>query len=571
MPVVNPKFQTLLTELTELLTHLEFQPSWSDVANITELSETDIIEQCLLWAADTQTEAELSTLYDAFDYLLHCTLLELMIQVRHGHRAAIQAWERLQQTLIEILQQALSHTELITLILDHISNHSLPLSAHTLDTIIEWQQHTFEPTLEESSLSSEDINQELMKHLDQLHITSEFEFYQLFADRLAYFSDSAIESFMYDLLGAEQSLLREGALLFILHKRNSVRWAVLQLLQDVFFQKRISSTSLRRLITLRNWLADDEKTLLDKTIRAVRKTGLACEPAATPQHIKLLQVHASTVDGVGASSVLCLFQVGRKYALVGSIFKELFGVLDTWASPLTTRKECEAQIRHMKEEIYSLECDENWLREVLPHFLALNVRAKEPITAETLLWIEWLGLNSWQPQPINARRLLQRWQTEFPQYFLPKITEKAHQSSLKWFKKYPFTHSWFEQDDALEQRLRDFFTGNLPVATVSAIDYLFEPYREKWFERLVFLALWARHNQKNQGPVWYEFAIIAQALLTDELRNIAFMQTIAQHTIDYYSQVVFTEELNDAALQLQTVPSKPSKKKPSDKPPGKKQ
>lgn len=568
MPTVDPRFLTLLAEVTEHINQSEFHPSWSEISKLTELSEADIIEQCLNWAAETDAETDINERYDAFDYLLHCTLLELMIQVRHGYRAAIQTWESLQQNLMDILQNPLSHNELITLILDHISNHSLPLLPHTLESIIEWQQNTFEPDIEDASLSSEEINVELMKHLNELHITSEFEFFQLFADRLAYFSEAAIESFMSDLLGAEQTLLREGSLLFILHKRKSVRLAVLQLLQDPFFQKKVSVTGLHRLISLRNWLADDEKNLLDRAIKAIRKTGMAHFRATTHEHIHLLQVHASTVDGVGASSVLCLFQVGRKYALVGGIFKENFGVLDTWASPLTTRKECESQIRHMKMEIYSLDCDENWLRAVLPHYLALNVQSKEPITAETLLWTEWLGLNSWQPQPINTRHLLQDWQIEFAQFFLPKITEKTHKNSIKWFRKYPFTQSWFEQDDALEQRIKNFLMGTLPVAPSSAINYILEPYRDKWFDRLVFLALWAKHNQKSQGPVWYEFAIIAQALLDNEIKNIPFMQSIAQLTLDYYSQVVFAEEsLQQAPFQLHAVPKNSGKKKNGPIPP----
>lgn len=564
MPTVEQKFLTLLNQVSGILAEREFAPSWSEIAYTTELSEPVIIEQCIRLATHHPDELDITSIYDAYDYLLHCTLLELMIQIRHGQSAAIHSWNKLQTLLIEALAVHEGHDELITLVLDHISNHNLPLQADIIEAVIDWQQNTFEPTIEEASLSSDDINDELMKHLEQLHIVSEFEFYQLFADRLTFFSEAAIENFMYDLLGAEQDLLREGALLFILHKRKSVRRAVLHILQDAFFQKKVSSTGLHRLITLRNWLAVDEKVLLDKAIKAIRKTGLACEPATAPEHIHLIQTHASTVDGVGASSVLCLFQVARKYALVGAIFKEQFGVLDAWASPLTTRKECETQIKHMKQEIYCLESDESWLRTVLPHFLALNVISGEPITAETLLWTEWLGLNSWQPQQLNPKLMLQQWQEEFPQYFLAKATEKAHKNSVKWFAKNVFTQGWFEQDDALEERIKQFLTGTLPVANTSAINYILEPYRQKWFERFVFLALWAKHNQKAKGPTWFEFAIIARALINDDMQAIAVMKAIAHHTIEYYSMVVFAEETaSEGYPHLQSVSSLPKNGKSS--------
>ena len=548
----SKKFQDLLSEVNQRLNSGEFPPSWSEISQLGGLSEPAILEHIFSKAASSSAE---DIPYDACEYLLHCTLLELMIEIRHGQSAPKNAWEKLQKMLVTALNSEQSNDELITLILDHISTHNLPLSPETLDATIFWQQNKFEPTEAEQSLSQEEINIELINHLEQLQISSEFEFYQLFADRLTFFADESIEGFVCDLLGASQSILREGALLFLLHKRKAVRLAIIEALQSDFFQKKISPTGLRRLITSRNWLSPDEKRQIDKAIKSIRRLGTPCESASVPETIKLIKMYTSTTDGVGAASVISIFKVGRQFTLVGAILKEHYGVLDTWVSPLTTRKECENQIRHMKSEIYCLETDEEWVRCVLPHYLALNVQSEEPLTAETLLWTEWLGLNIWQPQPLDLLSLLNRWHEEHPSLFNLNAHEKAFNRSAKWLEKSDFAQGWFEQDDKLETRVNNFFSHNIPETSPSTVDYLLAPHRKKWRDRFILLALWAKHNCKTRGPQWQDFAIISEAIDSKkDLHDIPIMRSIAYNTLDYYSTTALQAEESPS---LHAVPSTP--------------
>lgn len=552
MPSDDQKFQDLLSKVEHLLSDSEFPPSWPEVAQLGELSEPLILEHIFHLAASSRDQ---EPPYDALEYLLHCTLLELMIQIRHGQNAPQKAWNKLQSILVTALISEQGNDELFTLILDHISTHNLPLDPETLNATIFWQQNKFEPTLEEASLTQEEINNELINHLQQLHISSEFEFYQLFADRLTFFADEAIEGFVFDLLGASQAILREGALLFLLHKRKAVRSAIIEALQDGFFQQKISPKGLRRLITSRNWLPADEKVQIDKIIKTIRKSGLPCESASVPETIKLVKIYASTTDGVGAASVISIFKVGRKFALVGAILKEHYGVLDTWVSPLTTRKECENQVRHMKSEIYCLETDENWVRCILPHFLALNVQSEEPLTAETLLWTEWLGLNIWQPQPLDLLSLLNQWHEEFPQLFSRNSHEKALNRSAKWLEKADYAQGWFEQDDELEDRVNAFFSHSIPEGALSTVDYLLSPHCNKWRDRFILLALWAKHNCNKRGPQWQDFAIVSEAIASaKDLHDIPIMRSIAYNTLDYYSAMSHQQEEPASSPHLHAVP-----------------
>ena len=191
MPSDEKTFKDLLSQVASLLNDSVFPPSWPDVAQIGELSEPLILEYIFKLAGSSHDQ-ELP--YDAIEYLLHCTLLELMIQIRHGQSGPKKEWEKLQFILISALNSEQGNDELFTVILDHISNHNLPLDQETLDAIISWQQSKFEPTIEEASLSQEEINKELISHLEQLHISSEFEFYQLFADHHDTFGDNVESS-----------------------------------------------------------------------------------------------------------------------------------------------------------------------------------------------------------------------------------------------------------------------------------------------------------------------------------------------------------------------------------------
>ena len=559
MSIDNQKFQDLISEVSQRLNDNEFPPSWPEMSQLCGLSEPIILEHIFSLAASS---GEKDFPYDACEYLLHCALLELMIEIRHGQNAPKEAWGKLQMMLISALNASHGNDELITLILDHISTHNLPLDPETLDATIDWQQNKFEPTAEEENLTQEEINNELISHLDQLHISSEFEFYQLFADRLTFFADESIEGFVCDLLGANQTILREGALLFLLHKRKAVRLAIIDALQSDFFQKKISPTGLRRLITSRNWLSSDEKAPIDKAIKSIRRLGTPCESASVPETIKLVKTYTSTTDGVGAASVISIFKVGREFALVGAILKEQYGVLDTWVSPLTTRKECENQIRHMKSEIYCLETDEEWVRCALPHFLALNVQSEEPLTAETLLWTEWLGLNIWQPQPLDLISLLNQWHEEHPDLFSRNSHEKALNRSAKWLEKADYAQGWFEQDDALEKRVNQFFSHNIPEGFPSTVDYLLSPHRQKWRDRFILLALWAKHNDKARGPKWQDFAIISEAIDSrDDLHDIPIMRSIAYNTLDYYGTKSIQQE---EAPHLQSVPTETDASQPEE-------
>ncbi|MBL4608415.1 MAG: UPF0149 family protein [Pseudomonadales bacterium] len=548
----SQKFKRFLSQIERLLNGSEFPPSWPEIAQMSEFSEPEILEHIFLLASSNKN---LKTPFDALEYLLHCTLLELMIQIRHGQSAPQEKWGKLQSILIAALNSEQGNDDLLTLILDHISTHNLPFEPETLQATIDWQQNKFEPTDEEANLTQEEINSELISHLEQLHISSEFEFYQLFADRLTFFADEAIEGFVFDLLGADQPILREGALLFLLHKRKAVRSTIIGALHDVFFQQKVSPKGLRRLITSRNWLPSDGKTQIDTVIKSIRKTGLPCESASVPDSIKVVKIYASTTDGVGAASVISIFKVGPQFALVGAILKEHYGVLDAWVSPLTTRKECENQISHMKSEIYCLETSEEWVRCTLPHFLALNVQSGEPLTAETLLWTEWLGLNIWQPQPLDLPRLLKQWHEEFPSLFSQNAHKKALSRSAKWIEKAAFSQGWFEQDDQLEKRVHKFFSHDLPEESLSTVDYLLSPHRAKWRDRFVLLALWAKHNTKKRGPHWQDFAIISAAIdSSKDLHDIPIMRSIAYNTLDYYSAISLQNEKPIDAPHLRSVP-----------------
>ena len=547
----------LLTRTDHLLQNNEFPPSWSQILQDTPLTEEQIARALLELTTQQLEQDEFASLCDAYEYLLHCSLLELLVHLRHGRRAALNAWANIQTTLTKNLTLKKTNEDLVSIVLDQISALNLPVNTATLDAILTWQETRYEDEYESNDQSSEaETSDKLIPYIETLNINSELDLYELFADRLTFSPTEAINSFIFELLNTQQKTLKEGALLFLLHKNKTVRLAVLNALQDHSNQKNISPTGLRRLITSRNWLPESERKSLDKTIRTLRRNGLNCESTSAPEHIKLIQINTSTTDGAGACSVMSIFKIGTKFTLVGAIFKEGFGVLDTWISPLTTRIECENQIKHMKQEVYCLETADTWIRQALPHYLSLNVNSGEPIAAETLVWTEWLGLNIWQPQALNLKQLLQHWQDESPQSFTETQREKALKNSALWINNTQFAQGWFEQDDKLEQRINKLFAGTLSESETSITHYLLAPYTQQWYERFILLALWAKSNTRKRGPKWHDFALIASCIENHiDLGTIPIMQEIAHNTLAFYDKKLINEHVPQVAqIQVANYP-----------------
>jgi len=472
---------------------------------------------------------------DAYESLWRLALTELQVYLRSGDEPAQTQWQVIQQALIARMHDGAWPPILLQVLLHVFSNQGMALSEAFLDESKEWLQKHLNDVYGDSDVELDDVLDEILQSVDQYQIRSPYEFFGLWADQVTYMPRDAIDAWFDNLLMFDNPVIRESLVLFLLHRRSEVRDAALDCLAA--HTDAVSSLGLRRLIQLRNWLSGDQAQALDALIRQLRRRGLVCAGDEVSPGGRLLQLVASPYDGAGAMSLLAVFEQGEQHYLAGCVLREALGVVDSWVSQETSRTHCEEMIHRMRDETGALPVTTEFAQHLLPHFLSMNRASAEPLTPEFLQIMEWFGIGSWNPQPVVAST----WLATFRE-LLPQDDEAMQQSllrSAKWPQRYRFVESWFEQDREIAERAQECLV-HAPQFELAMVDDLLAPYRDKWFERFVHMALWRRCSEHRRGPRWDDFAYLAMALepqtpLSQSLSHVPLMVHVALLTLDFYA------------------------------------
>lgn len=478
---------------------------------------------------------------DALEHLVSAALQELLIQFRDGQHVATEKWQELEKKLVVALKQKNVDNELLHWMLLQITDIGFKPSEVFLQVTREWMSDRFESETVEESMDDLDMQDALLDLANNDAIDTEFSFYEVFANQMTHLPEMAATDLVISFLCFEEEKAREAALLFLLHPDKDLRTNILGYLGTSDYQTFISSLGLRRLINIRNWLCEDDRQKLDVIIRDLKISGLEVQPAQVPEGTKLLKNLVSSIDGAGAQTILSLFRVGSQYRLIGAIFKERYGLLDVWCTPLSSKKDCNEVLLRMSDEVFCLDVSIDYLEEMLPYGLTLNLKADQAVSPEVLMWLEMLGVGTLQPQPYDHRKVLHEWQKENPELLGSASIKITLEYSGLWHWREDFTLGWFEQDDDAERVVVELFE-KYGVGTAETVrlapDLIMETRREKWLCRFVHLALWAKCNSKKRGPRWKDFAILAGQLDSGiPMHDIPIMGEIANKTLEYYMEL----------------------------------
>ena len=478
---------------------------------------------------------------DALEHIVNASLQELLIQFRDGQQYALDKWKEFEKKLLVALKQKNVDKELLHWLLLQITDVGFKPSESFLDATRKWMADRFEAESVEEAIDETEMQDALSDLAKNDVIDTEFSFYEVFANQMTHLPQIAATELVISFLCFEEEKAREAALLFLLHPDKDVRNNILGYLCTGAYQSFISSLGLRRLITIRNWLCEDERQKVDGIIRDLRVSGLEVKPAKIPEGAQLIKNLVSSIDGAGAQTMLSFFRVGNKYRLIGAVIKERYGLLDVWSTPLSTKKECSEVLLRMSDEVYCLEVSMDYLQKMLPYGLTLNLLADQIVPPEVLMWLELLGMGALQPQPFNHKQVLHEWQKENAELLGEATIKKSLETSGKWHWRKDFTLGWFEQDDEAERIVDELFAqhgvGTAETARL-APGLIMEDRREKWLMRFVHLGLWAKSNAKKRGPLWKDFAILAGQLDKGvPMQDLPIMGEIAQKTLEYYMEV----------------------------------
>ena len=330
-------------------------------------------------------------------------------------------------------------------------------------------------------------------------------------------------------LNAAAAPIQEAGIGWLLDESPLVRGAALESLSTLAGRGAIPSTTLRRLITMRNWLPATDCPRLDAVIQSCRRHDVACAPQPTTTVVDLC---ASGIDGAGAQSFFVLVKEGRKYAMASLLVKLGVGIGDSWVQRGMTKRQGEDLLLRISQEIELLETPSSHLAMVLGHFLAVGLARNTAPPFGLLDFIETTGLATANPGLVPLDRLIGSLIAAIPpQRRRPASVNRALKASAQWGEHYSFAGHWFEDDEATGRLL----TGRKRLGDARRIELLLTEVlparRLRWAEIFAWVASLLR--QSDTSSDWGDFALVAAELHGDRpLAEIPIMTRIAATSVE---------------------------------------
>ena len=329
------------------------------------------------------------------------------------------------------------------------------------------------------------------------------------------------------LATSELAVARSAAVLFLLDPRPDVRHAVAEALYPV--SGALSPTDVRRLIAMRNWRSEQERTALDAIVRGARAAGVDCAQWVT---VDLEAILASSIDGSASQGLLMVSPVGRQGRISSILAKN--GVADAFSGEPEPRRRVEEVVAGAVLEAAMLPVSRNYLDGVVAHHLALLVAQGKTPPVGLLEVAESIGGAGWQPSALDPDRALAELWAEIPERMRQPPSESAVLRNSGWLTILErIADSWFEDDAEAAQIVGERRSGPRSKRVEHVLDVLIAPRRSKWADLVLRTAVWLRDADASGELSWREFAIVAKALAEGtDLSEIGLMSKIALQTVD---------------------------------------
>ena len=316
------------------------------------------------------------------------------------------------------------------------------------------------------------------------------------------------------------------SVLFLLDQDRLVRVGIAAKLKSAV--RILTSEDLRRLITIRNWRPDAERSAVDAVIRRARESGVFCAPWPVNQ---LEEIHATCVDGAGAQGCLMVSAAGRKKRLSSILTKG--GIVDAWTSEPESTRRVVSQIADAISSTPLMPVLREYLDSIVGHHLALLAEEGKVPPVGLLQVAETIGAVDWQPRRMDMEGELAALAAELPPAMLePEKVRAALEASGQLEAIAEISESWFEADPETE-RLASSFRGSTDQKATQILATILTSRRDEWAERVLRAALWLKQGSGGSERGWQELVLVARALAEkDELTGIGLMRGIALRTVE---------------------------------------
>ncbi len=328
------------------------------------------------------------------------------------------------------------------------------------------------------------------------------------------------------LAASAHAPVRETAVLHLLDPEPCVRKAAIEALQaDV---SRLTPDSLRRLIAIRNWLPEPERSGLDVLIRAARAKGIVC---ASWREAEIEIILAAAIDGSGAQGFLIVTKAGRKKRLSSILLRA--GILEAWSGPPENKTKIEDAIDNAGFQVAMTPVSRAYLDETVCAHLAKGLAAGLVAPAGLLQAAETIGAAIWRPEPREWQDTLAGLLANIPQEMrAPEALRSILARSGDWAYEEGLPASWFESGPDAARITAKIRREERGTGLERVIAEVIAPRRAKWAELFTRTAQWLRAAQdEGAGLPWREFALLADAIgESRDLAQIPLMRDIAERT-----------------------------------------
>ncbi|MFI4918707.1 MAG: hypothetical protein ACHP65_04045 [Legionellales bacterium] len=383
---------------------------------------------------------------------------------------------------------------------------------------------------EDNELSHLDSIRDLIHELSDLSIfdIAEHFFAQSYAMPTEFFADLIVDLYSID----------EGqdiAILILLHPKAEVRAIAVATLDQMMDAVTLTSVSLSRLETIKQWYAETYHGFFNKWIRTQRKKGVVfeSEPAVVNLSIK-----ATEVDGTGSQGLFIHVRKNRKNRLCGLLLKYRLGIKDAWLTPCIAATEVKEYYQQAFAESVTLrEVDLSYLQMMVAHFLAIMIEQGTIPHLHFLEIQELIGVRL-RPKKLDIEALFEQLSMQITP-FTQEVIEASLQRSKSWLKNKQFTESWYLENPSVDKIVNhnsSFVNGvkicRLDAAMAAVFAEEMELNREQWQFHFLWIALWFKAKEKKNEKVWRDSFLIAHTIQQGHpLKDIPVMREICHQTV----------------------------------------
>ncbi len=330
------------------------------------------------------------------------------------------------------------------------------------------------------------------------------------------------------LLTAPEPAIREAAALGVLDSNPEARRATAAALAHEY--RGITRATLRRLTTIRRWLPEAERALIDQAVKNARLEGIKCGPWEAGE--KVVEIRASVPDGVGAQMAMVISKPADGYRLSGLLFKQGKGVADAWCNDPEPRREVKRMLKQATSGVPLLEVSAAFLDRLIAHYLREGLARNLMAPVQLLKVAEILRAPQWQPAPTGWREMLDDLITQVPEsMWAPASVSAIIESSAVWATGGHWAVCWLEDESSVAAIINCVGQRPLKALRAAILDHVTEKRRAVWAERFTLTALWMQQAEASARLPWRNLAIVARALLDGvPLREIALMRWIARES-----------------------------------------